>query len=491
MNDLATSDIAATAPATVRPERRRAPRLPATHVRVWVTVAATIGLTVTVLVSATNLVAFAYKNVPLHVAVEITAAMASILAAQLVHGRFRSTLQPCDLALFTSLVGFAATNLLFSALPLLGSTAPSSFRTWAPLVGSFVSTALLAVAPFLGDHVVRRPDLAVRRVMIGCAGGLAIIALVVAAAGDALPAAIEPSARAIASDGPAYDGSVGLIGAQLLSVILFAAAAAGFSGRAHRHGDVLAAWLAVAATLGAFARLSYALFPSLYTQWFSGGDALRLGCFVAVFAGAVGETRRLQRALAQSAVVDERHRIARELHDGVSQDLAYIVQQLRRLAGTEHRPSGIDVLVRAAERALDESRHAVAALSRATDRPLDEALASAAREAGEREGSVVFTDLAAGVTVPPRAQQELLRVVREAVINAARHGQARYIRVHLRAGPHLSIVIGDDGRGFDTSASLDGHYGLESMRARVRSIGGELSITSAPGTGTEVRIDLP
>lgn len=490
MNELAAHEIAAAAPATGRSERRRVPRLPTTHVRAWVMAAATLGLTVTVLISATNVVAFAYRNVPLHVAVEVTAAMASIVAAQLVYGRFRSTLQLSDLVLLTSLVGFAATNLLFSSLPLLESTAPSRFRTWAPLIGSVVSTTLFAVSPFLGDRVLRRPGAAVRCVLIGCAGGLAIIAFAVALAGDALPAATQPSATVIASDGPTYVRSAWLIGAQLLSVLLFAAAAAGFSGRAHKHGDVLAAWLAVAATLGAFARLSYTLIPSLYTQWFSAGDALRLACFLAVFAGAVGETRRLQRALAQSAVVDERHRIARELHDGVSQDLAYIVQQLRRLAEAEHRPSGIDVLVRAAERALDESRHAVAALSRATDRPLAEALASAAREAGEREGSVVFTDLAEDVTVPPRAQQELLRVVREAVINAARHGRARSIRVRLRADPHLSIAIVDDGRGFDPSASRDGHYGLESMRARVRSIGGELSITSSPERGTEVRVDL-
>jgi signal transduction histidine kinase len=440
-----------------------------------------------VLVSATGLVAFAHKNLPLHVAVEVVAAMASIVAAQLVHGRFRSTLQQRDLVLLASLIGFAASNLLFSTLPLLGSTDPSSFRTWAPIIGSVASIALLAVSPFLGDRVLPRPDLALRRVMIGCVVSLAIIVV----AGNALSSVIEPSAAATASNGPYFDGNPALVAIQLLSMLLFAAAAAGFAARAERNGDVLATWLAVAATLGAFARLSYALYPSVYTDWFSAGDLLRLACFVAVFAGAVSETRRLQRALAQSAVVDERHRIARDLHDGVAQDLAYMVQQLRRLAGADHRPPGIDLLLHAAERALDESRHAVAALARAADRPLSEALAAAAREAGEREGNMVVTDLAEGVTVPPRAQQELLRVVREAVINAARHGQAGCIQVRLRAVPQLCITIVDDGHGFDASASLDGRYGLESMRARVSSIGGELSITSSPGIGTAVRVVLP
>jgi signal transduction histidine kinase len=210
-----------------------------------------------------------------------------------------------------------------------------------------------------------------------------------------------------------------------------------------------------------------------------------------LFAGAVAETRRLQEELARSAVADERHRIARNIHDGVAQDLAYILQQLRRLdddaAGLPQR----EHLVRAAERALDESRHAVAALARAADRSLDEVLATTAVEAGEREGSVVETDIPSGMSVPARVQEELLRIVREAVINAARHGRANRIHVAVHVDPVLTITVADDGGGFDDAARPAGRLGIEGMRARAHSIGAELVITSAAGDGTEIRVTVP
>jgi signal transduction histidine kinase len=491
LNDLASPPITDHRRPGPAAERRKQPRQRPTHVRAWVLLAATLGAALTLLIGATSLVQFAYQSIPLHVAVETTAAMASIVAAQLVSGRFRSTLQLRDLVLFASLSCFAVTNLLLSAVPALISADPGRFRTWAPVAGAVGSTALMAIAAFAPSHTLRRPEAAIQRTLFACAVGCAAIAAAVFVAGDLLPVAVAPSAIPGSPRGPRMVGDSVVIIAQMVSVLLFAAAAGGFAARANEAGDLLARWLAVGATLGAFARLNYALFPSLYTEWFYTGDVLRLACFAAVFAGAVQETRSLQRALSQSAIVDERHRIARNLHDGVAQDLAYILQQLRRLADHAARPPGIDGLVTATERALDESRHAVAALARATDRPLGEVLAATAREAGEREGSVVEIDLAAAVVVPARVQEELLRVVREAVINAARHGRAQRIRVELREDPRLRISVIDDGRGFDPDAKPVGRLGLEGMRARVRAIGGELTIRSTPGTGSEVRVTLP
>jgi signal transduction histidine kinase len=82
-------------------------------------------------------------------------------------------------------------------------------------------------------------------------------------------------------------------------------------------------------------------------------------------------------------------------------------------------------------------------------------------------------------------------VVREAVINAARHGGAQRIRVHMRDRPDLYLSVRDDGHGFDTASPRAGRIGLESMRARVEGIGGQLAILSEPGGGTEVRVRLP
>jgi signal transduction histidine kinase len=84
----------------------------------------------------------------------------------------------------------------------------------------------------------------------------------------------------------------------------------------------------------------------------------------------------------------------------------------------------------------------------------------------------------------------MVRVLREAVINAARHGGAGRIKVELRADPGLCLSVSDDGRGFDVArATADpGRHGLRGMAERVEGIGGELRIDSVPGRGTEVRV---
>jgi signal transduction histidine kinase len=292
--------------------------------------------------------------------------------------------------------------------------------------------------------------------------------------------------------GPHVDGNPLVLAVQLVSTVLFAAAAARYAQRAARTGDALVRWLAVAATLGGFARLNYFLFPSLYTPWFYAGDMLRLACFLALFAGGVQETRRLQNAVSAAAVLEERRRIARELHDGVTQDLAFVVQQLRAMAARLGGKTSIDVLVGAAEDALDESRTAIAALSRPPGGALGEAVAIVAREAAEREGRTVDIEIDSEVVVPGGTLQEVLRVVREAVINAIRHGDAQRIAVRVHGHPRVSITIADDGSGFDPAAApRAGRLGLDGMAARVSAVGGELSIASRPGRGTEVRVILP
>src|SRR5215213_4145984 len=94
-------------------------RASATRTRALLAIAATAGLAVTLLTSGTSLLDFAYPSIPLHVAVETVAAMASAVAAQLAYGRFRRSLQRHDLLLLTALCAFAATNLVFSAVPAL------------------------------------------------------------------------------------------------------------------------------------------------------------------------------------------------------------------------------------------------------------------------------------------------------------------------------------------------------------------------------------
>jgi signal transduction histidine kinase len=276
-------------------------------------------------------------------------------------------------------------------------------------------------------------------------------------------------------------------------MLVMAVAAVGFARLATRSHDRLTSWLAVAGTFGAFARLNYFLFPSLYSEYFYAGDILRLCFLLGLLAGGVSELRRTQHLLATAALQEQRQRLARDVHDGVAQDLAFIVQSGRRLARETGAADGLRELVAAAEHALDESRHAIATLARAGDEPLTEALALTAAETAGREGGHVELHLGAEVIVPTALQEALLRVLREAIINARRHGGAETIVVELSEQPQLRMTVTDNGRGFDvdTASERPGHFGLRSMDARVRAIGGKLTIDSRPGRGTRLEVVLP
>jgi signal transduction histidine kinase len=305
-----------------------------------------------------------------------------------------------------------------------------------------------------------------------------------------LPNVAPPGLSSQPPGQPTLDGNAGVLGLQATSMLLYAAAAVGFALRADRTGDMLIRWLAIASVLGAFSRLNYLMYPSLGSAWFFTGDVLRLAFFLALLAAGVHELRWAQRRLAEGAVLQERQRIAREIHDGMAQDLAFILQQGRAMRRRLGPTPSIERVITAAQRALDESREAVATLVRPCGQPLSEALAQTAREAAEREGSVVDTDFRDDVAVPRPTQEAMVRVLREAVINAARHGGARRITVRLQDEPKVCLSVSDDGRGFDVSqaAEAPGRQGLRGMAERVQEIGGELSIDSEPGRGTEVRI---
>jgi signal transduction histidine kinase len=114
-------------------------------------------------------------------------------------------------------------------------------------------------------------------------------------------------------------------------------------------------------------------------------------------------------------------------------------------------------------------------------------------ETASREGAEVKMKLDQSITVPAATQQAMLRVVREAIINAIRHGGAQNITVELSRDPELRLVIADDGSGFDRDAVAKsrGRLGLRSMEARIAAVGGELVVESRPGSGTRVEALLP
>jgi signal transduction histidine kinase len=462
------------------------------RVRTSIALTAGVAALFTVLVSVTSLIAFAYRNPELHVSVETAAALISVVAAQLIYGRFRQTYELSALVLTASLGVFAVANLAFSTLPILTGSDRETFGTWTSLAARLLGAALIAVAATVPNRSLHHPDRDARRVLGACALALGGLALAVALAADALPRIVPPDLSPEGAPHARVDGDPAVLAAQLTITVLFAVAAIGFARRGEQTEDELSRWLSIATTLGAFAWLNYFLFPSLYSRYFYAGDVLRLGFFLALFVGGALELRRTRQVLATAAVLDERQRIARDIHDGIAQDLAFILQQGRRLAAQPDAPIIMRHMVVAAARALDESRHVISALERPGGEPLIGALRVTAVEAASREGGTVEMKLDESVAVPARTQAALLRVLREAIINAVRHGGAETVKIELIGHPEVCLVISDDGRGFDVEAATSsGRLGLRGMAARIRELGGDVMIESEPGAGTRVEVRLP
>jgi len=230
----------------------------------------------------------------------------------------------------------------------------------------------------------------------------------------------------------------------------------------------------------------------------------QLDAMAASLAGQVAALRRLadeRQALArqaeQVAVLEERQRLARELHDTVSQELFAVAMMLGATRNILPADQGEvrDQLAHAEEVA----RHAQASmrgLIRALrpvelgSRNLGSALESLLDEVEERQG--VRTQLALDTSgeLAPGVEDALFRIAQEAVSNAVRHGAPNRIAVTLRAAQgDLLLQVTDDGCGFDPATAAT-HIGLGSMRERAAEIGGLLSIQSRPGAGCTVQLRL-
>lgn len=240
--------------------------------------------------------------------------------------------------------------------------------------------------------------------------------------------------------------------------------------------------------------------PHFYqTAWF-----LALCALVAATA-AWGAYRLHVRNLRQrfAAVLDERHRLAREMHDTLIQGCVGVSALLEAASGAQDVSPGIsqELLDRAraeVRATVDEARLAVWNLRRDSGKGegLVEAISKVVHGISVETGIPVKFE-SSGTPLPLGAEGErsVLLLVREALQNAVRHAAPKNLSVVLdfrRRG--LNVAIDDDGRGFDSSASDPSdrhHYGLVGMRERVEKLGGEFHLASSPGKGTQVRASIP
>jgi len=217
---------------------------------------------------------------------------------------------------------------------------------------------------------------------------------------------------------------------------------------------------------------------------------------LAAQAGIAIENARLYQEVNRLAVLEDRERIAKELHDGVIQALFAVgmgLQGTAMMSGEEELAGRIETAVDEIDRVIRDLRNYIFGLRPGilADRQLDEALRHLGEEFQQRSGVVTVVDVDPGVASElTGVATDVLQLTREALSNVGRHAEALTCRVSIyRRNDKAVIEVDDDGKGFDPETIRRGD-GLANMESRTRELGGNVSIESAPGKGTMIRVAL-
>jgi signal transduction histidine kinase len=210
---------------------------------------------------------------------------------------------------------------------------------------------------------------------------------------------------------------------------------------------------------------------------------------------------RYETDIRRVAQQEERNRLARDLHDSVKQQI-FVIQTAAATAQTRFDDDAVGAKA-ALEDVRRAAREAIAEMDAMLDglnaAPVENAgLVEAIRKQGEalgfRTGARVECEvglLPASETLPPGTHEAIFRVAQEALANVGRHARAKTVRVTLAAeGDTIRLMVRDDGSGFD-QASVTRGLGLGNMHERASDVAGTVEVTSRPGAGTTVRLEVP
>jgi signal transduction histidine kinase len=476
----------------------------------------------TVVVVTVPGVAPAVVNDRFDTAIVAAAALVSLAVAAVAWQRGRVSHDPAALLRASAFAVLVLLNGLTLVVGLIGADAslgatlddPGQLPLVAAVVARSVAALLLVAA---GWFTLSRgvPTFSAGTVLLGPVGMVATILVIAALGRDALPAIAPPEALARLASDPTMTLPLG--SAPLLAVIqstigLGFLAAALLAHRAYRRsgraGDAL---LAAGLLIAAASQVHSAIHPGSFSSVVTTGDLLRLGFYAVLLAGVVAESRddladlraatmevrRLAEAEFAAAALEERARLAREIHDGLAQELWYAKlkqSRLAQIADFSDEPRQLSQEVEAAiDMALAEARHAVAAMRGGSEAgPLLEMLRRQVEDFSDRFAIRVelVREGTAEPDIGPRAHAELIRIVQEALTNVRKHADATVVRVVVATNDELHITISDNGGGFRPDAAPVG-FGLESMRQRADVIGARLSVTSAPHDGSRVELVMP
>jgi signal transduction histidine kinase len=420
------------------------------------------------------------------------------VAVWLIASRLNRTQRLRDLLLLAAVATVALTDFAFAGLPLLGIGDAARPEDYGWLGCTLVASVAFAAVALVRD---RRISCGKRRAL-GIAAAASVGTIVAAELFD-LASGSGRTYGALHRVGFAASMHAPLAGAlAIISSGVLVVAGAAFL---YRIGRVDAdapgrsnpgAWLMAGVSfLLAADTLQHLVAPAAGVDWVTPGDGLRVAVYGMLLAVAVRRNVRTGQETAWAALNEEREWIARDLHDGLAQDLAFIgiqAQALDSQLGTD------DPLMQAARSALAVSRGMIVDLAARSAPTTAAALRLVAAELEFRFCVQVHVVVVAekgrgGPKEPaPAEREQLVRIAREAITNAVQHGGAKHVEVVLdcQATDRL-LVVSDDGSGITESAlKAKGGFGLPAMQARASSLGGRLRIQRGADGGTRLEVLL-
>lgn len=481
---------------------------------------ALVALTLLVLIEPR--VAPAVVNDRLALVIDAATMLVAVAVAGLAWVHYQEGPDPAALVRASAFLVLAALNALVVLATVSGVGSafgltldhPGQLPLWAGILARGVAAALLVAA---GVTALRRrlTGRISAALFVGLPAVLVTGAIVVAAAFQPLlPVLLDSQAIARLQADPGAPmlaaGGRPLVALQVAIGIGFLAAAALAYRVWRRDRRETDAFLTIGLVVAAFSQVHFAIHPGTYTTLVTTGDLLRVAFYalllLAIAVESRGDVRALRRANEElvhlreadlaRATVEERARLAREIHDGMSQELWYArLKQGRLLQGTDLSADARGLaseVATAIESALAEARQAIMALRPAEGTTFTQVLERYVEDFADRFG--IPADCVCDPVLerlPARAQAEVLRIVQEALSNARKHADATRVHVEAAAGASgIRLTIADNGRGFNVDQPTTG-YGLPSMQERAALIGATVQIESQAQGGTRVMVELP
>lgn len=413
---------------------------------------------------------------------EAWTAVAAFVAAHALMADFRQTWRLRTLLMFVGVTVLGSVLGVASVLLEIVHVRGGQSVTAGPAFGSLLAAACLAAAVTTSPERALPPHVRWERISLIL---VAVVVVAVEALGVWLVRAIDPTSSVLR--GISASGRPWAVAIFAVTVALFGLSAGCFGGERDNGRERAQVELAAGCLLLAFgpAQRIITPLPSPDVVFMAVVTELAAFCLIAIGARRGLHLRRVRAREAAAAGI-ARAQLARDLHDGLCQDLAFIVSNVSVFTGEagEQHPVAI-----AAERALATARGVLDQFaSSQVESDVATALGALATELSARFS--ISVDTRVQMLELARADTEdVVRIAREAIINAARHGAARHVVVELsgRSGSFV-LSVTDDGGGLQSVAGIRQGFGMAAMQERAARLGGRVTTQPARNGGTRLQV---